>query len=1059
MLFGLIVLVAVAVRSTAVFAVQQRLEIPFSLDWRYKWASAWTDGDHGEPGPYGNTPSTAPYSGYWNRIDDYVCSGAIEQNPNRFNQSDCATACAYNPDCLMWQHSDSNRHCIHGFEGYSCQPASKPGEGSQYGGTRSPAQASQPVKTVYDWAQPSFDDTTWEVIDAPHDAIIQVGNFSEGADTHHGFIDRNGTIWYRKTLTFDSLLANSAVYIRFEGVFHFVTLWFDGKPLVSRGNAEGGYSEFTVRLDNATSRLVGSHVVAMRVDASYGSGHWYEGGGIYRPAQLVIVPPVHVVEDGLYVSPEAVISASTPTSVPVSVELQNLQIASLSDANSFTGLSAAAASASATVTVSISNRFSGDQLATGSVSVDVPSTDGNPAQTVIAAVTLSVPAGKLNAWSVSSPPGLYTVTANVSVGGTQTDSVSTVTGFRSTSATVNDKYQLNGESFEIRGFSHHNSFVGVGVAMSPRLELFRMQQSKAMGANFWRMSHNPYRRTSYEIADSVGLTVWDEHRDYGQRYVSGVYSMVKRSRNRPSVIMWSFCNEYECGCGSNATGGLFREACKSLDPDRPTAANGDPNGGGIDIQGHSHSSNSTFIEFHAQNPAVPQILSECCSCSSQRLPASGRALPDCISSQNSPGHLPFVLGSSGVWTAFDYIGESHTWPQHWSSYGQYSLAGFPKPHAFWYRANWLAIRPNSDPGRPAQPALHTARVFELLDNLVPGSSPNSVIVRGVTDSPQAELIVDGQSQGTQATAYDMPEQVGMVQWDVNVSVNVSCVFPQNRSGNQCHGLGKSPATTAEQCMQACCAAGSSCSVWQYNAVAGCWIGNVDTSGCTPGEQEWIGGGRSIDAQFRNVTILGKDADGTTQSAHTVHAPGRVAKLELFIDAPSIASGTGHTMALDGSDMGLVRAALTDADGVLASAQDTNVSFAVKSGPGRIYGVGSGDPECDCHPMGIVCSTYGGLVRAVVQVNTDCITPNRELVATMDRDANMRTKLAGGSLGPCSNDPIVVEASAILGGVPVTADISIPVSSDVSSTAIETARTAGQRGSTDDVGAWLDDFQG
>jgi hypothetical protein len=37
----------------------------------------------------------------------------------------------------------------------------------------------------------------------------------------------------------------------------------------------------------------------MRVDASFGSGHWYEGGGIYRDCFLVAANEVHVVENGL----------------------------------------------------------------------------------------------------------------------------------------------------------------------------------------------------------------------------------------------------------------------------------------------------------------------------------------------------------------------------------------------------------------------------------------------------------------------------------------------------------------------------------------------------------------------------------------------------------------------------------------------------------------------------------------------------------------------------------------------------------------------------------------
>jgi hypothetical protein len=54
-----------------------------------------------------------------------------------------------------------------------------------------------------------------------------------------------------------------------------------------------------------------------------------------------------------------------------------------------------------------------------------------------------------------------------------------------------------------------------------------------------------------------------------------------------------------------------------------------------------------------------------------------------VSSQNEPGLLPYVTGSLGVWTLFDYYGEAAGWPQVSSAYGQLDLAGFPKPHAYW----------------------------------------------------------------------------------------------------------------------------------------------------------------------------------------------------------------------------------------------------------------------------------------------------------------------------------------------------------------------------------------
>ena len=62
------------------------------------------------------------------------------------------------------------------------------------------------------------------------------------------------------------------------------------------------------------------NVLSVRADASFGSGHWYEGGGIYRPVHLVhISSTVRFVHNGVFVSPETDGSAIT-----ASVELEQI---------------------------------------------------------------------------------------------------------------------------------------------------------------------------------------------------------------------------------------------------------------------------------------------------------------------------------------------------------------------------------------------------------------------------------------------------------------------------------------------------------------------------------------------------------------------------------------------------------------------------------------------------------------------------------------------------------------------------------------------------------------
>ena len=49
------------------------------------------------------------------------------------------------------------------------------------------------------------------------------------------------------------------------------------------------------------------------------------------------------------------------------------------------------------------------------------------------------------------------------------------------------------------------------------------------------------------------------------------------------------------------------------------------------------------------------------------------------------------------------------------------------------------------------------------------------------------------------------------------------------------------------------------------------------------------------------------------------------------------------MSLPGEDVGMVRAELVDANGLVVSGASNNVTFSIKSGPGRVTATHSGSP--------------------------------------------------------------------------------------------------------------------
>lgn len=134
------------------------------------------------------------------------------------------------------------------------------------------------------------------------------------------------------------------------------------------------------------------------------------------------------------------------------------------------------------------------------------------------------------------------------------------------------------------------------------------------------------------------------------------------------------------------------------------------------------------------------------------------------------------------------------------------------------------------------------------------------------------------------------------------------------------------------------------------------------------------------------------SDGATVLAtHARHSWGAPVRLLLSLDAPSLATGTGSAVYLDGADVALVRATVLDAAGNVVSSgvgSTVNITFSVTDGPGLVVGCGNGDPA-NLDPNDAPWKpAYHGLARAVVRTTLDAATPDavRALRAAVDTDA-------------------------------------------------------------------------
>ena len=124
-------------------------------------------------------------------------------------------------------------------------------------------------------AKADFDDSSWRLLDVPHDWAIE-GDFYVGNPSGAGGGALPGGIgWYRKSFTVNRKLSTVNYYIEFDGVYMNSTVYVNGEKV---GNRPYGYSSF--EYDITPYIREGRNVVAVRVDNSdQPNSHWYSGCG------------------------------------------------------------------------------------------------------------------------------------------------------------------------------------------------------------------------------------------------------------------------------------------------------------------------------------------------------------------------------------------------------------------------------------------------------------------------------------------------------------------------------------------------------------------------------------------------------------------------------------------------------------------------------------------------------------------------------------------------------------------------------------------------------------
>lgn len=183
--------------------------------------------------------------------------------------------------------------------------------------------------------------------------------------------------------------------------------------------------------------------------------------------------------------------------------------------------------------------------------------------------------------------------------------------------------------------------------------------------------------------------------------------------------------------------------------------------------------------------------------------------------------------------------------------------------------------------------------------------------------------------------------------------------------------------------------------------------------------EWL----AVPWETGSLTAVARDHEGRAVAQTTKHTNGKASALQLTVDAPSPATGTGEALLLDGQDAALLRGAVVDDKGRVMHLATHNLTFRVVSGPGVVQGTHNGDPHCHTPNNAPWHSAYHGLVRAVVRVTSVAARcpHERALLSEIDASGPMAKHESHAYVDDTA--PIVVEVSSP-GFAPARASIAV-----------------------------------
>ncbi len=343
-----------------------------------------------------------------------------------------------------------------------------------------------------------------------------------------------GSAWYTRIVGGADINSGRRTVLRVGAAAETARVFLNGEMLaVHFGGSTPFFVELTDHLRAGSNRLQ-IQVDNIRATDRVPMRHidWFNHGGIHRDVEILSLPRVFIADAGIALAP-----GSDGAALAIDVTLSD------------------------PVDGTAEVRVPALDLA-----VKIPVSSGHGATTV---------AARPHLWSPDDPH-LYAVAFAFG-----DDRVSDRVGFRDIRV-AGERILINGRDVWLRGICVHEDDVALGRVTGEEDIRRRFRHARELGCNFLRLAHYPHHERVAEIADEVGLMLWEEIPVYWAIDFSdaAVYAdaenqlreLIRRDRNRASVVAWGVGNENADSDARLAFMGGLAAAAKQADPTRLTTA-------------------------------------------------------------------------------------------------------------------------------------------------------------------------------------------------------------------------------------------------------------------------------------------------------------------------------------------------------------------------------------------------------------------------------------------------------------------------------------------------------